>query len=344
MIDFLIKIKAFFVSLIPHWTVVVDTETTGIKDGEVLQVALITGTGRVLFNRFIKPDYATEWPEAQKINHISPQMVKHSRYISSYVPLINSYLKHTKTLIGYNHARFDLPLLEGYGISTKAKLVDIMQDDTDKRTKPGEYRPKWRKLTVTAGHYGYFFFAHDALEDCFATLHVNVFMHPGMNTILYFLRKIARIVAGVVWIGSCYEYSTLVPETDSFLLKGLPNMAIASWSYVYGPITGVISTYIGTSLYVADRITVLCLSLMAMLLGLVYGIIKSPRTWFNRVITCIAVTIIGGFLCVEVAPDIISRKLQILTLVNENPVSLVLTMVLGIPFYFLLNRYLKRVL
>lgn len=174
------------------------------------------------------------------------------------------------------------------------------------------------------------------MEDCIATLHVNVFMHPGINTILYFLRKIARIVAGVVWIGSCYEYSTLVPETESLLLKGLPYMAIASWSYVYGPITGFISTYIGASLYVADRITVLSLSLMAISLGLLYGIIKSPRTWFNRVFICIAVTIIGGFLCVEVAPDIICRKLQISTLVIENPASIVLTMVLGIPLYFLL--------
>ena len=112
MIDLLIKIKAFFVSLFPHGTVVVDTETTGLVNGELLQVALVSGTGRVLFNKYIKPDIASEWPEAQKINHISPQMVKHSRHISTYVPLINAYLKHTKSLIGYNHISFDLPILK----------------------------------------------------------------------------------------------------------------------------------------------------------------------------------------------------------------------------------------
>ena len=163
MIDFLIKIQAFLVSLFPHRTIVVDTETTGLVNGELLQVALVSGTGRVLFNKFIKPDIASEWPEAQKINHISPKMVKHCQHIASYVPLINAYLKHTKTLIGYNHIRFDIPILERYGISTEARLVDIMLDDTAKRTKPGERRPKWRKLTITARQYGYFFSAHDYL-------------------------------------------------------------------------------------------------------------------------------------------------------------------------------------
>ena len=78
MFDFLILVQAFFVSLIPHWTVVIDTETTDKYPGfaELLQVALVSGSGRVLFNKYIKPDSATEWAEAQKINHISPQMVK----------------------------------------------------------------------------------------------------------------------------------------------------------------------------------------------------------------------------------------------------------------------------
>lgn len=344
MIDFLIKIQAFLVSLFPHRTIVVDTETTGLVNGELLQVALVSGTGRVLFNKFIKPDIASEWPEAQKINHISPKMVKHCQHIASYVPLINAYLKHTKTLIGYNHIRFDIPILERYGISTEARLVDIMLDDTAKRTKPGERRPKWRKLTITARQYGYFFSAHDALEDCFATLHVNAFMHPSINTLLYLLRKALRILVGAMWIGSCYEFYKQAPEADLSLLVGVPFMAVASWSYVYGPIIGAIATLIGVSLCLAGHPIVMSLTLMAILLGLLYGIIKCPRTWGNRGVLCVVSTIGVGMLFIEAVSGIFGSHTQALTTIIENPVSIIITMVIGIPLYFLLNKYLKRVL
>ena len=342
IIDFLIKIWAFFVSLIPHFTVAVDTETTGLH-GELLQVSLVSGSGRLLFNKYIKPDDATKWPEAQKINHISPLKVKFCRHISSYVPLINAYLRHTKKLIGYNHEGFDLPILENYGIRSNAKTVDIMLDDAGRRSRFGR-SARWRKLVATAANYGYFFYAHDSLEDCLATVHINAFMHPGLNTIFYIIRKLARIIAGVFLIGYSITLPLYIPENAVAFSIFLPCVVIACWCYVYGPFTGLITTYIGLTLFPSESIPLLSGCLLALLLSIFYMFVKSPIPWIFRIPLAVLATVAGGTLALQILPDFLGTILNIQPVGSSEIINANIMMVFGIPFCFLLNNLLKRIL
>ena len=54
--------------------IVIDTEATGLHPGwdELLQVAVIDGEGRVLFDQLIKPSRRKKWPDAQRVHGISP--------------------------------------------------------------------------------------------------------------------------------------------------------------------------------------------------------------------------------------------------------------------------------
>lgn len=161
--------------------IVIDIETTGLCPvvDEILQIAIIDVNGNTLYNSYIKPICATEWTDAENINHISPDMVKDAPDIYAAMPVVNAILSQAKRIIGYNHINFDLEFMRAYGaiIPDDAELYDVMLEfapiygerryDTD-----DEY--KWQKLTVCAAYYGYDWRndkAHDGEADCRATLH-----------------------------------------------------------------------------------------------------------------------------------------------------------------------------
>lgn len=114
--------------------IIFDTETTGLYAGEdeILQLSIISGNGDVLFNEYIKPSRRKKWDAAQKIHHISPQMVKNCKTFRHYKKQIQEIFDSVEIIIAY----------------------------------------KWQKLTTAARYYGYQFNAHDSLEDVRATLHV----------------------------------------------------------------------------------------------------------------------------------------------------------------------------
>lgn len=156
----------------------IDIETTGLdrNNDEILQVSIINGRGKTLYNSYIKPDYATEWKEAEEINKISWDCVKLAPGILTEKRKIDKILRKAELIIGYNHKGFDLPFLAAKGIDTavKAKIYDVMLEfayivgEYDK--KHDNY--KWKPLTYCAKYYGYTNYkAHDALEDARATLH-----------------------------------------------------------------------------------------------------------------------------------------------------------------------------
>lgn len=55
-----------------------DAETTGLNlyDDEILQLSIIDGSGAILFSEYVKPVRHERWTDAEKVNHISPSMVK----------------------------------------------------------------------------------------------------------------------------------------------------------------------------------------------------------------------------------------------------------------------------
>lgn len=160
--------------------IVLDTETTGLNaaEDELLQVSIIDNEGTVLFDSYIRPTQHTEWAEAERVNHITPEMVVDAPTIAEVMPEINDILKRYDKIVGYN-VRFDADFLKHNGAEfSNAEYADAMKmfapiygEWNDQR---GSY--KWQKLTAAADYYGYDWSAHEeahnSLGDCYATLHV----------------------------------------------------------------------------------------------------------------------------------------------------------------------------
>lgn len=169
----------------------IDIETTGLdrNNDEILQVSIINGRGKTLYNSYIKPDYTTEWKEAEAINKISWDCVKFAPGILTEKRRIDKILRKAGLIIGYNHKGFDLPFLAAKGIDTavKAKIYDVMLEFA---YIAGEYNEKhnsykWKPLTYCAKYYGYTDYkAHDALEDVRATLHCYYAMKRESRAIM----------------------------------------------------------------------------------------------------------------------------------------------------------------
>lgn len=160
--------------------IVLDTETTGLNaaEDELLQVSIIDNEGAVLFDSYIKPTQHTEWAEAERIHHITPEMVADAPTIAEVMPEINDILNRYDKIVGYN-LKFDKAFLENNG----AEFLSTEYADAMKMFAPiyGEWNDqrgsyKWQKLTTAAGYYGYDWSehkeAHNSLGDCYATLHV----------------------------------------------------------------------------------------------------------------------------------------------------------------------------
>ena len=170
-------LESLIASIIPHRLIVIDTETTGVKpeSDEILQLSIISGHRRILFDHYIKPVSHAEWKGAQKVNRIKPSNVRFRPTMDVYAPLVQAIIKNAKIIVGYN-TEFDLMILKNAGIHVDGRYIDVMREDSDRRNGA-----KWRKLGETAAAYGYFLVPHDSLEDCEATLHIYKRMFPEKN-------------------------------------------------------------------------------------------------------------------------------------------------------------------
>ena len=154
-------------------TIVLDTETTGLDSSidEILQLSIIDAdTGETLFNEYFKPYVPDSWPEAEKVNHITPKMVARKPLFMERIWDIQKVISKARTVIGYN-VGFDIDFLEQFGISFQhiRNVVDVMQDYEETRING-----RWQKLAHCAASLGFDWSkcqAHDSLGDCLATLH-----------------------------------------------------------------------------------------------------------------------------------------------------------------------------
>lgn len=164
----------------------IDIETTGLDrtEDEILQVAIINGRGKTLYNSYIRPDKKRTWQQAEAINKINWQAVKDAPTIRHEKRKIERILKRAGLIVGYNLKAFDLPFMAAKGINTavKAQICDVMLEfapvagEWDRER--GGY--KWKSLRFCADWYGYTNYKpHDALEDVRATLHCYYAMRKG---------------------------------------------------------------------------------------------------------------------------------------------------------------------
>lgn len=156
--------------------IVLDTETTGLDSSdEILQLAVVDADGTTLINERFRPVYKTAWPDAQRVNGISPEDVTDKPTIYDAKDEIQDILDSADIIVGYN-TPFDMGMLSHYGIVPKkdVRVVDIMPmfavlyGEWDAENE----RFRYKKLVDCAEYYDYEWgdtAAHDALADALAT-------------------------------------------------------------------------------------------------------------------------------------------------------------------------------
>ena len=178
------------VSVPPKKIICLDIETTGLEiptnnkekypENEILQMTILNGEGKVLFNQYCQPIAKKEWPEAEEIHHISPEKVKKCPSFLVFVDKIQEIVDNAEVIVTYNGLSYDIPYLEFYGISFENKE----HYDVIRQFAPvyGEWHSdkskgwKYQKLTTCAEFFGFKpeddgTSAHDSLWDTRATLY-----------------------------------------------------------------------------------------------------------------------------------------------------------------------------
>ena len=111
----------------PDKVVCIDCETTGLDvdmDG-VLSLSIVDGNLDVLFHSLLHTYRKRSWKEAQRINGISPRMVRDSPSIPQVREQVLDILSDTEIVTGYNIAPFDIPMDEIIGIALVVESVSL---------------------------------------------------------------------------------------------------------------------------------------------------------------------------------------------------------------------------
>lgn len=156
----------------------IDTETTGLDpyDGdEILTLAMVLDIegqdSPSSVHLRVKPQHKTEWPAAERVNHISPDSVANHKPFKNYLEAVQSLFDRAEKIVGWN-VGFDLGFLEHEGviIPQTAEIVDAMEEFGRVYGPFSESHSRGR-LTSAADAMGYSFEGapHTALADALAT-------------------------------------------------------------------------------------------------------------------------------------------------------------------------------
>jgi DNA polymerase-3 subunit epsilon len=164
---------------------VLDTETTGLYEGEIVQIAIINSAGETLLNTLVKPVYSIP-AEATDIHKITDDMCDNSPTWIDLAPKIKQLLEG-KLLVVYNAVydrkmmhqtaeRHGLPKVEWKEICEWHCAMEAFAEFYgDYNRYRGSYR--WQKLVIAARHCGVAYEdAHNALVDCQMALGVTKHM------------------------------------------------------------------------------------------------------------------------------------------------------------------------
>lgn len=162
--------------------VILDTETTGLYEGEIIEIAIVeVATGAVLMNQRIKP-YKGIPADAKAIHGISEADVADCPHFEDVIVEIKGHLAGRDVIV-YN-ATYDRKMLHKSAEYADIPKVDwklfsnwmcAMEAFAPIFGEWNEYRGnfKWQKLTTAAQYYKVEVNnAHSALGDCLMTLEV----------------------------------------------------------------------------------------------------------------------------------------------------------------------------
>lgn len=147
-----------------------DTETTGLDPNydEILQLAIVDGEGRVIWDRKYKPENHLTWPEAEAIHHISPSSVSNKPSIHADLQEIQAILDAADNVYAFN-APFDFAFLGNAGLRCDSERTHDTMREYARKVHGSEYI----KLTEAAKEVGHSYKPHDAKADCIATMQVQ---------------------------------------------------------------------------------------------------------------------------------------------------------------------------
>jgi len=154
--------------------VVLDTETTGLLQPEMVSIAIVGASGETLLNEIVKPAKPIE-PGASRISGLTDDVVAHRPEFPTIESELTRLLSGRRVVI-YN-AAFDTQVLANtyarYGFALPEfepwcamEWFAELNGDWDARRK--SYR--WQSLAKAATYFGIEQAqAHDALDDCLTT-------------------------------------------------------------------------------------------------------------------------------------------------------------------------------
>jgi DNA polymerase-3 subunit epsilon len=156
--------KSFFAELFSKDFVILDTETTGLYDAEIIELSIIDKEGNVLFDSLFKPKHPIP-DEVIEIHGIDNEMVAAAPTWAEKISEIKRILEG-KTVVIYN-AEFDCNMI--HSTNRIWKMEDHISF-TAACAMEG-YRmycgsERWCKLSEASGEYT----AHRALNDCYSVL------------------------------------------------------------------------------------------------------------------------------------------------------------------------------
>lgn len=161
-----------------------DTETTGIgENAELLSIAIIDNKGKVLLDTYVTPVATTEWPEAMKVNNLTPAFIFGGNFptTAELIPVIANILKR-KTVVMYG-ADFDSRFIADALQISKAKTACCMSRFSEYMGVWDEKRCIWKRhrLTIAAELVGHEWTdtPHGALADALATRAVWNFLEEN---------------------------------------------------------------------------------------------------------------------------------------------------------------------
>jgi len=177
-------------SLIERPYVVLDTETTGLLNPEIVAIGVVSSSGETLLNELVRPARPIE-PEASRITGIDAAAVADKPEFPAIEPALSRAIADTRVCI-YN-AAYDLAAIENtyvrYGLAIPAFeswcvmewFAQVHGEWNDAR---GSY--VWQPLAKAARHFGVTQGApHDALDDALTTWRIldaaiaRAGLHPG---------------------------------------------------------------------------------------------------------------------------------------------------------------------
>ena len=164
-----------------------DTETTGtnINTDELLQISIVNENYDIVYESYLKPPTKKNWYQAEKVNHISYDMVKDAPSYEKERDKIKDIFDKAEEIIGYN-VNFDIGIVEHnlkFNID-RNKVRDLLKEFKEETKKENvvlahhrlgdaiDYYCPEHKITYLAN-------AHDASCDTIATMKVANAIRDG---------------------------------------------------------------------------------------------------------------------------------------------------------------------